>query len=182
MKKRGTSLLEVILAIAMMVLSMIPIFGLMSSSNTASRGQKIEGVASNLAKEVMNKWMYILDPSSWEDLDDGEVFLENGGPFNIEGNEVEIKVRIYRHLNTSTNIKYPEFEWHNFRATCSGGAETTDLDSKTNVVTRTMAEVTKGDSRTFRLIDIVLEVRWKTPNTNWSDTNRFFLLSRRGYM
>lgn len=180
MKKNGTTLLEVLLALAMLALAMIPMFGLMSSSNTATRVQKIEGVAANLAKEEMNKWMYVIDPANFPA--DGVEEVVNGGPFNVEGNEVEIKMRVYRHANSATNVKYPDFDWHDFRTTCAGGGEGNDLDSITNEVTRTVSEVTIGDPRTFRLIDIVLEARWKTPNTAWSNTNRFFLVSRRGYM
>ncbi len=49
--------------------------------------------------------------------------------------------------------------------------------------TRPIQEVTRDEPpRTFRLVDIVMIVRWRAPNTAWSDVNRFFLLSRRGYM
>jgi len=179
MRNNGTTLLEVLLAVAMLALAMIPMFGLMSSSNTASRVQKIEGVAANLAKEEMNKWMYVFDPGNFPN--DGVEDFVNGGPFIVEGNEVEIKVRVYRHQNTSTNVKYPDFVWHDFRTSCPGGTEGNDLDSKTNELTRTIEEVTK-DSTKPRLIDIAMQVRWRTPNTAWSDVNRFFLLGRRGWM
>ncbi len=179
MKKNGTTLLEVLPAVAMLALAMIPMFGLMSSSNTASRIQKIEGVAANLAKEEMNKWMYVIDPTSFPD--DGVEEYVNGAPFIVEGNEVEIKVRVYRHQNTSTNVKYPDFVWHDFRTTCPDSTEGNNLDSKTNQVTRTIEEVTRDATRP-RLIDIVMQVRWKTPTTSWSDVNKFFLVSRRGWM
>lgn len=180
MRRTGTTLLEVLIAVAMLAFAMIPMFGLMSSSNTASRVQKIEGVAANLAKEEMNKWMYILDPANFPN--DGVEWVVNGGPFNIEGNEIEIKVWVYRHTNTSTNVKYPDFGWHDFRTTCADRSEGNNLDSLTTEVTRNIEEVTKGDSRTFRLIDIVMRVGWKTPVTTWSDVNSFFLVSRRGLM
>lgn len=166
------------LAIAILAVAMMPIFHMMSASNTASRMQKVEGVAANLAKEEMNRWMYVLDPGNFPD--DGDEHLVN--VFNIEGNEIEIKVRVYRHGNTSTNVKYPEFDWHDFRTSCGGGREGNDLTGMTHDRSRPIQEVTRDEDRTFRLVDIVMIVRWRTPNTAWSDVNRFYLLSRRGYM
>ncbi|HEY9070083.1 MAG TPA: hypothetical protein VIV61_07480 [Candidatus Ozemobacteraceae bacterium] len=174
----GTSFAEVILAVAIMMFAMLPIFGMMSSSNTATRMQKIEGVAANLAKEEMNRWMYILDPESFPA--DGVEYPVDVQP--IEGNEVEIKVWVYRHENTTTNVVYPKFEWHDFRA-CVGGSEHNNLDGKTTPFTRPVQEVTRDEApKTFRLVDIVLRARWRTPNTAWSEVNQFFLVSRRGYM
>ena len=179
----GTTLVEIVLAVAILAFAMMPIFGLMSYSNTASRLQKVEGVAANLAKEEMNRWMYAFKPENI----DGTVQQREE---TIEGNVFQITVRSYRHDSTTTKVRYPRFKWHDFRNTCPGGSEGNSLSGSgfvEAVANKSIEDVTRDSKmpdpkKTYRLVDLALEVKWRLPSGSYNDTNRLILLSRRGWM
>lgn len=187
-EKGGTTLVEIVLAVAILAFAMMPIFGLMSFSNSSSRMQKVEGVAANMAKEEMNRWMFAMKPENF--TNDGQVDQREE---NIEGNFYRVTVRAYRHPQT-TLVRYPRFKWHDFRTSCAGGREGNSLTGSTfveavsnksfeDVTHDSTAPLPAGETRkTFRLVDVALEVQWRLPTGSYNNQNRLVLISRRGWM
>ncbi|MFZ2959479.1 MAG: hypothetical protein WA705_21535 [Candidatus Ozemobacteraceae bacterium] len=176
MKKFGVTLIEICLAILIMGAALLPIFGMLTSSNSASRLQKAEGVAANLAKEKMNELLFSLSPTNFQVLTTVKTDL-----FQIEGNEYQVESQVFPHANTSFKVYYPEVLWHNMRD-CTGGKEFYVLSGATYINDHSDKTIQDVTQVTYTLVyDVILKVQWRLPNGAFNDTNRMILVSRKGF-
>ena len=60
-KNKAVTLTEILVAVVMLAVAGLPIFGLMNFSSRGTREQSAEAEAGNLAKEEMNRLMYVAD-------------------------------------------------------------------------------------------------------------------------
>jgi len=180
--RKGVTMPEIVLAVGLMAFSFLPIFSMLSSSNAASRQQKAEGIAVNLAKEYMNKIMFVILKTNFTWPDNRESQFDSD--VTIEGMVFQVFVTVVRHPNNATNVTWPEHSLHDFSTTCPNGAEGFLEDNTTKITskTRTIESVTRDPATDFRLLDILLRVRWRQPNTAvFRDSDQLVLVSRRSF-
>ncbi len=189
---KGVSLIEILAAVAIMALFLMPVFHMLVSFSTASRQQKSEGVAANLAKEEMNWWMLIASSSY---LESSAVSFQNWNfrrpTVDIEGNQFELGMKIRKHPGIDLRMVYPRFEWHDFLnggagySPCKDGIEQRILASGSDVVMKIerLGDISPDRAIRVGFYDLLLRVRWKMPNENdFSQTNTRFILSRRAIL
>jgi len=188
-RKKAFTLIEVILAVLIMAATMGGIFALMSYSNAASRQQKAEGVAANLAKEELNKWLYAFKKENFDSIsDDTDENWTLGNPYVVEGNQFYGTIRIKRHSDTVSTFVFPKVKWHDFQKFCNHGAEgKISGSSDFEIVKKSIKDVTMDPNppsppKNFRFVDISLRVKWKLPNENdFKPSNQFLLVTRRAF-
>ena len=176
MRKLGVTLIEICLAILIMAISLLPMFGMLSSSNSASRLQKAEGVAANLAKEKMNELLFSLSLTNFQALTTAESTV-----YTIEGNEYQVERQAFAHPNSNFKTYYPEVLWHDMRQ-CTGGMEKFTLSGGSYITDhsdKTIQDVTQVTD--ILVYDVILKVQWRLPNGTYNDINRMILVSRKGF-
>ncbi|HNV71497.1 MAG TPA: hypothetical protein PKO06_17465 [Candidatus Ozemobacteraceae bacterium] len=175
--RAGITFVELCLAVIILAMALLPIFGLMSASNTATRQQKAEGVAANLAKEEMNRLLYVITRTNCETMQSAEI--ENR---DVEGNVFRITKQFFFYDNTAFNVTYPEVQWHDMRQ-CTGGIETNMLNTATHIKTRekNLLEVTQESQ--MMIADVVLKIEWRLPNeADFKPTSFLNLVARRAFL
>ena len=168
------TLIEIVLAILILAMSLLPIFGILTSSGAASRSQKAEGVAAGLAKEQMNRYMYVLEKAN---VVSGAWGL--GNPYLVEGNIYEGDVSVVTYGDGVINMDVPEVApAHNYRS-CSTAGEAQGVTF--NDVVKTVQVI--RNTTIVSLADIKLVVRWRLPSEpTFKATNYIVLVARRAFL
>ncbi len=175
---RGTTLIEIVLAIMILALSMLPIFGIMSYTGGATRNQKAEGVAAGLAKEEMNRWMYALKSTN---VTTGTHDWSFGPDFNVEGNLYSGVVTVAKYGDASVNVTYPEIKPHNYQ-NCSAAGESAPR-SASDFFTRVKPLTEIRNPPKDAMADIRVVVTWRLPNEATArPVNTIVLVARRAFL
>ena len=174
----GVSLTEVILAVSILALSVLPIAGMMSYTLRGTRDQDAEGIAANLAKEEMNRLLFVI---SQENLFENARTPRNWTRGNVEvkGNIFEGTYVVYPHDNASVRFTVSNFVFHDPQE-CSDGAESVG-GVVGAPVTRTIAETYPaiGDAL---MADIIMRIRWRSPAGDFLPQNQLTLVARRTFL
>lgn len=179
MKKRsGMNLIEIMLAVAILALTILPVVGLLDYTNRGSREQDAEGIAANLAKEEMNRLMYVIDRENLIDGSPGVKQWSFGGAHNVKGNEFYGEYRVYKHANSSLSFQVPQMNFHD-PLECPTGAEANTGVNGTPIALD--LETVYPGSPTL-LVDIILKVKWKTPSRDFEPHNEITLVGRRAFL
>lgn len=174
--KTGMTLVEIMIAVAILGAIILPVIGLLDYSNRGTREQDVEGIAANLAKEKMNQLMYVIDRDN---------LLGGGGETveTIKGNDIAWSYETYQFTNAELGFAVPKFIFHDPLG-CSGGHESNPgatLDATPN--TMTIAEVYPDLAGECRMVDICMTVRWRMANESGYDPkNTFKLVARRTFL
>ncbi|GAB4269982.1 MAG: hypothetical protein Kow0029_06420 [Candidatus Rifleibacteriota bacterium] len=170
--KKGTTLVEIMLAVGILALAILPMVGLINYSNRGTREQDAEGIAANIAKEQMNRLLNVVERDNLV-AGAGDVTT-----FNVKGNDIATDYTIFEHSNASIDFTVPQMTFHDPQG-CSDGAEanTSVLGTPKNYA---LSEIYPTIGTT--LIDIRLRVRWKTPGKDFDPRNEFILLGRRAFL
>jgi hypothetical protein len=171
------------IAIIIMAGALMPIFYFMSSSNTATRQQKAEGVAANLAKEEMNRWLYVFRKEQFNAFSDDIEAPSPNGTIVIEGNEYRVSVVINKFMDSSLQMVYPKVKalQRHFQGCGSGQESGSWSASDFETPTQTIHAISK--TSTYHLADIILRVRWRLANeSQFRPHNQIMLVSRRAFL
>jgi len=176
----GITLTELMIAIGILAFVILPIFGLLQYTNRGTREQDAEGIAANLAKEEMNRLMYVI---SRDNLIDGAGTAKTwsfGANHDVKGNKFSGEYTVYTFSSAELNFKKPKFVFHdpiNCAANCvnlGGALDTADKMS--------LDKVYPDKADLIRMVDIKLVVRWHVPSGEYNETNQFELLARRAFI
>lgn len=181
--RKAVTLTEILVAVVMLAVAGLPIFGLLNFSSRGTREQSAEAEAGNLAKEEMNRLMYVA-PFDELLLNAGNEipckFAEGKEKVIRKGNEFKGFYVVYKVPNSLINFTVPKMKFHKPQL-CSNG----NLETQTNVVegeeTVNIVDLVDPDKKnnTF-LVDIYLELQWKLPaDKDYSDKNKLILYGRR---
>ncbi len=181
--KKAVTLTEILVAVVMLAVAGLPIFGLLNFSTKGTREQSAEAEAGNLAKEEMNRLMYVekfdnLLINAGQDIPCK--FAEGLEKVVRKGNEFRGFYTIYKVPNSLINFTVPKMKFHKPQDCSNGSAEThtgvVDGPETVNIVD--LIDPDKKNN-TF-LVDIYLEIQWKLPAEKvYSDKNKFILYGRR---
>lgn len=181
--KKAVTLTEILVAVVMLAAAGLPIFGLLNFSAKGTREQSAEAEAGNLAKEEMNRLMYVekfdsLLVNAGQDIPCK--FAEGKDKVVRKGNEFQGFYTIYKIPNNLINFTVPKMKFHKPQDCSAGSAET-----HTGIVegqdTVNIVDLIDPDKKndTF-LVDIYLEIQWKLPSEKvFSDKNKLILYGRR---
>lgn len=181
--KKAVTFAEILMAVVILAVAGLPIMGILSFTNRGTREQSAEAEAGNLAKEEMNRLMYVEDYSELLkniDLDVPCKFAEGKDIVVRKGNQFKGIYRIYPHKNEDVKFKIPKMVFHKPQD-CEAGGET----HRSGVVSTTeFEELSLKDLYPKvtdpMLVDIYLELQWKLPqDKTYPPKNKFVLYGRR---
>jgi len=177
--KQGVTLIEIMLAVSIMAMAVIPIFGMLTYSNRGTREQDAEGIAANLAKEEMNRLMNVVtrtnllsgsgSPQAW-----------SLGMHDIKGNIFSGEYTVFATSNSNLNFSIPQMTFHDPRL-CPTGKETKSgvLASPIPVKISDVLPDLPGDM----IADIMLRVKWRMPyESSFDPKKEFILVARRSFL
>ena len=171
----GITLVEIMIAVAILGAVIIPVVALLDYSNRGTREQDVEGIAANLAKERMNKLLFVVSRDN---------LISNSGTVtteSIKGNDISWEYQVYQFSNSEIGFTVPQFKFHDPQI-CSSGQEANPGGALDSPKTMTLAEVYPDDT-TCRMADIKMTVKWKLPNqSTYDDRNQFDLIARRTFL
>ncbi len=175
------TLTEIMIAVAILGCVILPIFGLLNYTNRGTREQDSEGIAANLAKEEMNRLMYVIsrdnllagagNPQTWS----------FGTDYEVKGNKFTGAYTVFPFTNAELAFTVPAFKFHDPMG-CSNGLEAAPQNALDTPKTMTLAEVYPDSTDRCRLVDIRLVVRWHLPGGDYNSTSQFQLLARRAFI
>ncbi|HAE40718.1 MAG TPA: hypothetical protein DCG57_19110 [Candidatus Riflebacteria bacterium] len=176
----GVTLAELMIAITILAFVILPIFGLLQYTNRGTREQDAEGIAVNLAKEEMNRLMYVI---SRENL------LEDAGTtklwsfpadHDVKGNRFTGEYTVYPFKSADLNFKIPKFIFHD-PISCSPNCVNL-AGALGTAESMSIAEVYPDTAGLCRMADIRLVIKWHVPSGEYNETNQFELLARRAFV
>ncbi|PKL43255.1 MAG: hypothetical protein CVV41_11080 [Candidatus Riflebacteria bacterium HGW-Riflebacteria-1] len=177
----GVTLAELMIAVGILAFVIVPIFGLLQYSNRGTREQDAEGIAANLAKEEMNRLMYVITRENLL-LGAGAVHEWSfGADYDIKGNKFSGEYTVYPFTSNELAFAIPKFIFHDPQ-TCSSGVESNPGGTLNTPDTMTIAEVYPDTAGECRLADIRLVIRWRVATGEYNDVNQFELLARRAFV
>jgi len=179
MKKRsGMNLIEIMLAISILALTILPVVGLLDFTNRGSREQDAEGIAANLAKEEMNRLMYVIERVNL--LEDSPAVKQwsYSGAHNVKGNDFFGEYQVYEHPNSSLNFLIPQMNFHDPLGCAAGGEANTGV----NGTPVPLNLQTVYPSSPTLIVDIILRIKWKTPIRDFEPQNEIVLVGRRAFL
>ncbi len=177
----GVTLTELMIAVGILAFVILPIFGLLQYTNRGTREQDAEGIAANLAKEEMNRLMYVINR---ENLLNGAGTAQPwsfGGNHDVKGNKFSGEYTVYPFTSAELNFAIPKFVFHD-PMNCSSGVESNPGGSLGPADSMSIAEVFPDTAGLCRMADIRLVVRWHVPSGEYNETNQFELLARRTFV
>lgn len=178
--KNGITLIEIMLAVAIMAMAVIPIFGMLTYSNRGTREQDAEGIAANLAKEEMNRLMNVVTRGNLLS-NPGSTKSWSIGTQEIKGNIFEGEYTVFPTSNSNLNFTIPQMNFHD-PGLCPTGKETQSsvLDTAISVkVSEVLPDLPGG----VMIADILLRVKWRMPYEKTFDPKReFILVARRSFL
>ncbi len=119
-KTSAVTLTELLISISILAFIILPIFGLLNYTNRGTREQDAEGIAANLAKEEMNRLMFVI---SRDNLLDGAGTPQPwsfGADHDVKGNSFSGEYTVYPFTSAELNFSLPNFKFHD-PMTCSSG-------------------------------------------------------------
>lgn len=181
-KRRAVTLAEILVAVVTLAIAALPMFGLLSFSSRGTREQEAESEAVNLAKEEMNRLMYVI---SQENL------LDNAGsdiPCTFAGATTEVMRKgnlfkgfytVYPHTNAGVYLKVPKMKFHKPQE-CNTGAEMHDNVVDPEMITMSLQDLYPKNDKPL-LVDIYLEITWRLPSQSAESVpqNKIVLAGRR---
>ena len=182
-KIKAVTLTEILVAVVMLAVAGLPIFGILNFSTRGTREQSAEAEAGNLAKEEMNRLMYVapfaeLLTNAGEDIPCK--FAEGKEKVIRKGNEFKGFYTIYKVPNSLIDFTVPKMKFHKPQDCSVGSGETHTgvVEGQETVNIVDLVDPDKKDN-TF-LVDIYLEIQWKLPADKvYSDKNTLILYGRR---
>ena len=185
--KRAVTLTEILLAIVILAFSALPIVGLLSYANRGTREQSAEAEAGNLAKEEMNRLMYVapyeelVKEGNTGDTNPHDVVFPDGNiTVTKKGNEYKGVYYIYPHDNDKIIFKVPKMIFHQPQKTCSAGGESSGLKIVDDEPDTISVKKLFPNNKIPLLADIYLEIQWKYPSEKvYSEKNKLILYGRR---
>lgn len=182
-KKSGVTLTEIMLALAILGFAVIPMAGMIHYVMSSSREQDAEGIASNLAKEEMNRLLYVIrrdnllmnarTPRPWS-------FAESGFLMETRGNIYEGVYVVFPHENADLVFDIPILEFHN-PYDCKDGKEEHQDIIDPDPAPMNIADVYPEIAEPL-MADILLRVRWRTPRGNFREPDQLTLVARRSFL
>jgi hypothetical protein len=170
------------IAVSILAFVILPIFGLLQYTNRGTREQDAEGIAANLAKEEMNRLMYVI---SRDNLLSGAGSLQPwsfGADYDFKGNKFSGEYSVHPFSSSELSFSIPTFIFHD-PMRCAGNGQEQDVAGTIGPAkTMTLAEVYPDSAGECRLADIRLVVKWKVPSGEYNETNQFELLARRAFV
>ncbi|MBU1109066.1 MAG: prepilin-type N-terminal cleavage/methylation domain-containing protein [Candidatus Riflebacteria bacterium] len=177
----GITLTELMIATTIMAFVILPIFGLLNYTNRGTREQDAEGIAANLAKEEMNRLMFIISRENLLSGAGAPLEWSFGADYDIKGNKFSGEYTVYPFSNTELAFSIPKFVFHD-PMNCSSGLETTPGTTLGTAQPMTIAEVYPDSAGLCRLADIKLVVKWRLPSGEYNEISQFELLARRAFL
>lgn len=176
--KKGTTLIEIMLAIGIMAAAIIPMFGLLSYSDRGTREQDAEGIAANWAKEKMN---WLMNVASRANLESGIGGAElSDSPLTVKGNTFFGKFTVYPVENSDLKFQVPQMNFHDPRK-CPPPGDETQTGVLASPITPSVKDVLPALGT--MIYDIKLEVTWKLANESTLDPKKkFILVARRSFL
>jgi prepilin-type N-terminal cleavage/methylation domain-containing protein len=176
----GVTLAELMIAIAILAFVILPIFGLLQYTNRGTREQDAEGIAANLAKEEMNRLMYVISRENLLDSAGTTKPWSFGADHDVKGNKFSGEYTVYPFDSADLNFKIPNFIFHDpigCSPNCANHAGALGAAESMSI-----AEVYPDTADLCRLADIRLVIKWHVPSGEYNETNQFELLARRAFV
>ena len=177
----AVSFAEILIAVAMMGVAALPIFGLLTYSSRGTREQEAEAEAGNLAKEEMNRLMYVVKPENLLEHAGTDVpctFAGSTKEVNKKGNVFKGIYTVYPHENKYVKFKVPQMKFHQPQG-CPGGAEKNSKIVENEMITMNLEELYPDNDKPL-LVDIYLQISWRlAAEKNYPEKNRLVLYGRR---
>jgi len=179
----GVTLTELMIAVGILAFVVLPIFGLLQYTNRGTREQDAEGIAANLAKEEMNRLMYVI---SRDNLLSGAGAAQPwsfGADYEFKGNTFSGEYTVYPFSSDELSFSIPQFTFHDPMGCAGGDGKESNVAATIGAPKNmTIAEVFPDTAGECRLADIKLLVKWKVPSGEYNETNQFELLARRAFI
>ena len=179
--RHAVSLVEIMIAVSILAMSVLPIAGLLTYATRGTREQDAEGIAANLAKEEMNRLMYVI---TRDNLLNGAGTAQNwsygqaGRVVEMKGNIFEGEYTVYTHSNSSLNFKVPQMTFHEPQLCVAGGETQTGVPG----TSLDLNMQTLYPSITWPLlVDICLKIKWRLPSGAFEPRNELILIGRRAF-
>ena len=180
-KRKGITLTEIMLAVAILGFIILPIFGLLNYTNRGTREQDAEGIAANLAKEEMNRLMFVISRDNLLSGAGSAQAWSFGADYEVKGNKFTGEYTVFPFNNTELAFAIPAFKFHDPMG-CNNGIEANAAGALEAPKTMTLAEVYPDSAHKCRLADIRLVVRWRLPSGEYNDISQLQLLARRAFL
>lgn len=152
--------------------------GLLDYTNRGSREQDAEGIAANLAKEEMNRLMFVIERDSLIEDSPAVKQWSYAASHNVKGNEFFGEYRVFMHPNSSLDLMIPQMNFHDPLSCAAGGEVNTGVNG--TPVPMNLDTVYPGAPTL--LVDIILRIRWKTPARDFEPHNEIVLVGRRAFL
>jgi hypothetical protein len=184
LNKKGINLVEIMIAVGIMAFIILPIMGLLDYTNRGTREQDAEGIAANLAKEEMNRLMYVVDRDNLLSATGGGTTWSLGADHSVKGNLFTGHYTVYPWSTDELDFIVPKFKFHDPQG-CSSGVESQPDDCLEAPEPKPLSEIyiDSAEAAKCKMMDIVLEVKWKLPNQDdYLEKNKFKLIGRRTFL
>ncbi|HPT46170.1 MAG TPA: hypothetical protein PLM07_09750 [Candidatus Rifleibacterium sp.] len=175
------TLTEIMIAVAILGFVILPIFGLLNYTNRGTREQDAEGIAANLAKEEMNRLMYVISRDNLLSAAGSAQTWSFGSDYDVKGNKFTGAYTVFPFSNDELGFIIPAFKFHDPMG-CNNGLEANPGSALDPAKTMTLAAVFPDSADKCRLADIRLVVRWHLPGGEYNSTSQFQLLARRAFV
>lgn len=179
-QNRGMTLVEILMAVSILAFVVLPVLGLLNYSNRGTREQDAEGIAANLAKEQMNRLMYVV---SRDNLLDGAGAPQPWalGEHVVKGNVFSGEYTVFPWDSGELDFSVPKFKFHDPQL-CAGGVESSPGTALDAADSMSLADVYPDSAGECRMVDIILVVKWHLPSTDFDPRNQFQLVARRAFL
>lgn len=177
----GITLTELMIAVGILAFVILPVFGLLQYTNRGTREQDAEGIAANLAKEEMNRLMFVISRGNLLSGAGSAQSWSFGADYDVKGNKYSGEYTVYPFSSTELAFLIPNLVFHD-PIRCSDGVEIDGPGSLGAGKTMTIAQVYPDTAGECRLADIKLVVKWHVPSGEYNEINQFELLARRAFV
>jgi type II secretory pathway pseudopilin PulG len=174
----GMTLVEIMMAVAILGAIILPIVGLLDYSNRGTREQDAEGIAANIAKEKMNQLLFELSKTN---LLAGANTAETEV---IKGNVFQWEYTVHQWGASELGFNIPQFRFHDPQLCAGGGGVESDHENALDAPkTMNLADVYPDAAGETYMADISLIMKWRLPNQSaFDDRNQFQLFARRTFL
>jgi prepilin-type N-terminal cleavage/methylation domain-containing protein len=183
-KNTGFTLVEIMMAVAILAFIVLPIFGLLNYANRGTREQDAEGIAANLAKETMNQLMFVASSTN--------LLAGAGSPqplpqdHTIKGNFFTGEYVVKTYTSDEITFSVPQTEFHDPMDCAAGnGLETKSAATiyAAGAEPMTLSDLYPEHAGEVMMADIHLKIRWKLPSqASFDPRNELELVARRTFL
>lgn len=177
----AVTLPELLISVSILAFVILPIFNLLNYTNRGTREQDAEGIAANLAKEEMNRLMFVI---SRDNLLIGAGTAQPwsfGADHEVKGNKFSGEYTVYPFTNAELDFTLPIFKFHD-PMSCSAGLESNPGSALDPTKKMKISDVYPDSAGLCRLADIRLVVKWRLPSTSYNNISQFELVARRAFL